>query len=69
MSRRNHYVPRIDRRLVSALYHEARHRQQPMTTLVDEMLTRALQGTPGWQIATGASTMAVRIEPTGLPVS
>jgi hypothetical protein len=51
MSRPTHYVPTIGRHLVCALYHEARHRRQPMTRLVDELLTAALQGTAGWQIA------------------
>ena len=51
MPRRNHYSPCIDRELVRALYHEARHRRKPMTRLVDELLSDALTGTIGWQIA------------------
>lgn len=51
MPRRNHYSPCIDRELVRVLYHEARRRRKPMTVLVDELLTSALQGTHGWQIA------------------
>jgi hypothetical protein len=51
MSRSTHYVPAIGRHLVCALYHEARHRRQPMTRLVEELLTAALQGTAGWQAA------------------
>jgi hypothetical protein len=51
MSRPTHYVPRIGRHLVCALYHEARHRRQPMTRLVEDLLTAALQGTAAWQIA------------------
>ena len=51
MPRPTHYVPRIGRHLICALYHEAKHRRQPMTRLVEELLTRSLQGTPGWQIA------------------
>ncbi len=51
MSRPTHYVPRIGRHLVCALYHEAKHRRQPMTRLVENLLTAALQGTPGWQAA------------------
>ena len=51
MSRPRHYVPCISRNVVCALYHEARHRRKPMTRLVDELLTAALQGTPGWQFA------------------
>ena len=64
MSRHTHYVPRIDRRLVCALYHEARHRHQPMTRLVDELLTRALQGTNGWQLAHNNGDACVLQEPT-----
>lgn len=51
MPRRTHYSPCINRELVRALYHEARHRRLPMTRLVDELLSRALAGTNGWQIA------------------
>ncbi len=51
MPRPRHYVPCISRSVVCALYHEARHRRKPMTRLVDELLTAALQGTTGWQIA------------------
>ncbi|RBP38196.1 hypothetical protein DES53_112194 [Roseimicrobium gellanilyticum] len=51
MSRPRYYVPCISRNLVCALYHEARHRRKPMTRLVDELLTTALRGTAGWQLA------------------
>ena len=51
MPRHTHYVPCIDRELVRALSHEARHRRKPMTRLVDELLSDALSGTIGWQIA------------------
>jgi hypothetical protein len=51
MSRPRHYVPCISRNVVCALYHEARHRRKPMTRLVDELLTAALVGTAGWQLA------------------
>ncbi|RBP38621.1 hypothetical protein DES53_111140 [Roseimicrobium gellanilyticum] len=51
MSSPRHYVPCISRNVVCALYHEARHRRKPMTRLVDELLTVALQGTTGWQLA------------------
>jgi hypothetical protein len=51
MPRTRHYVPCISRNVVCALYHEAKARRQPMTRLVDELLTAALQGTPSWQIA------------------
>lgn len=51
MSRSRHYVPCISRNVVCALYHEARRRRKPMTRLVDELLTAALQGTAGWQLA------------------
>ncbi|MEZ0274948.1 MAG: hypothetical protein ACAH88_08590 [Roseimicrobium sp.] len=56
MSRPRHYVPCISRNVVCALYHEARHRRKPMTRLVEELLTGALQGTPGWQLAQAQTT-------------
>lgn len=55
MPRPTHYSPCIRRSVVCALYHEARERRKPMTRLVDELLTRALQGTHGWQIAHATS--------------
>ena len=57
MSRRTHYSPCIRRDLVRVLYHEARSRQTPMTRLVNKMLTVALQGTTGWQIAHNISVV------------
>jgi hypothetical protein len=51
MSRPTHYVPRIDRHLVCALYHEAKIRREPMTCLVNDLLTTALRETQGWQLA------------------
>lgn len=51
MARPRHYVPCISRSIVCALYHEAKARRQPMTRLVDELLTTALKGTLGWQTA------------------
>jgi hypothetical protein len=36
------YSPRIDRDLVSRLYHEAQRRGIPMTQLVDQLLRTAL---------------------------
>jgi hypothetical protein len=51
MPRPRHYVPCISRKLVTVLYLEAQHRRQPMTRLVDELLTGALKGTTGWQLA------------------
>jgi hypothetical protein len=51
MPRPRHYVPCISRKVVCALYHEARHRRLPMTRLVDQLLADALQGTIGWQLA------------------
>ena len=61
MARQTHYVPCISRELVRALYHEARHRRKPMTRLVDELLSDALSGTIGWQIAHNESVVQ---EPT-----
>ncbi len=57
MSRRTHYSPCIKRELVCVLYHEARHRHQPMTKLVDELLSTALSGSHGWQIAHSSSVV------------
>ena len=52
MSRRvSHYVPTIRRQLVTVLYHERKRRGIPMTKLVDEILTRALEGTDSWKLA------------------
>lgn len=51
MPRPRHYVPCISRKVVCALYHEARRRRVPMTRLADELLSTALQGTVGWQVA------------------
>lgn len=46
-----HYSPQINRVLVCALFHEAKARKKPMTQLVDELLTKALDGTLGMEIA------------------
>ena len=54
MATPRYYVPTISRSLVRVLYHEGKHRHMPMTRLVDELLTKALIDTPGWQIATQA---------------
>lgn len=51
MSRPRHYSPPIERFLVSVLYHEARHRQVPMTRLANEVLRHALANSVGWQLA------------------
>ena len=49
--RKQHYSPRISRFLVSVLYHEAQHRQIPMTRLADELLRQQLVGCVGWEKA------------------
>lgn len=51
MAKHTCYQPSISRFLISALYHEGRHRRVPMTRLVDELLTTALRDTPGWLLA------------------
>ena len=51
MAKATHYSPRISRFLVSALYHEARHRKMPMTRLTDELLHNQLAGSHGWNMA------------------
>ena len=51
MARTAHYSPAIDRQVVCALYHEAKRRHQPMTRLVNELLSSVLRDTAGWQTA------------------
>jgi hypothetical protein len=51
MARPNHYSPTIERFLVSVLYHEARHRNIPMTRLTNQILTAELAESVGWQLA------------------
>ena len=51
MGRPAHYSPAIDRQIVCALYHEARHRHKPMTKLANELLASVLRDTHGWQTA------------------
>ena len=51
MARTAHYSPAIDRQVVCALYHEAKRRHQPMTKLVNELLSGVLRDTEGWQTA------------------
>jgi hypothetical protein len=51
MSRPRHYSPAIERFLGSVLYHEARHRQVPMTRLTNEIIKQALANSVGWQLA------------------
>ena len=51
MARPRHYSPVIARFLVSVLYHEAKHRQIPMTLLVDALLRQALTGSESWKMA------------------
>ena len=51
MPNQRHYSPRINRFLVSVLYHEARRRHIPMTKLTDELLRQQLFGSPSWEMA------------------
>ncbi len=44
-------MPAIDRFLVKALYHEAKHRKIPMTKLLARLLRDALRGGIGWHLA------------------
>ena len=69
MSRPTYYSPCINRELVRALYHEAKHRRKPMTRLVDEILSGALYGTAGWQIAHNTSVVQEQsdTDPRGRP--
>jgi len=47
--RPKHYSPAINRFLVSVLYHEAKGRGIHMTTLANQLLSKALTGGDGWQ--------------------
>ena len=66
MPRERHYSPRISRFLVSVLYHEARSRQIPMTTLVDDLLKQSLSGSQAWE---KAQELRVGEEPPSYPAS
>ena len=47
MPRPQHYSPAIERFLVSVLYHEAHHRNIPMTQLANEILKTGLANSAG----------------------
>lgn len=51
MMKRSYYVPRISRPIIAALFHQAKHDRTNMVRLVNQLLTDALSGTPGWQRA------------------
>ncbi len=51
MPKQMHYSPVIARFLVSALYHEAKKRNVPMTRLTNTLLTESLKNTDGWREA------------------
>jgi hypothetical protein len=51
MPRPQHYSPALERFIVSVLYHEARHRNMPMTRLANDILKDALVNSKGWQMA------------------
>lgn len=57
---KRHYIPQINRFLISALYHEAKSRKMPMTKLTEHLLTEGLSGTEGWR---AAQESLVREEP------
>ena len=64
MGRPAHYSPAIDRQIVCALYHEAKHRRKPMTRLVNELLASVLQDTHGWQTALDQQQSILQEQPT-----
>ena len=66
MAKALYYSPRISRFLVSALYHEAKRRQIPMTKLADELITRQLDGTEGLRTA---QESIIAETPTNSPIS
>jgi len=49
MPRSRHYSPAISRFMVSVLYHEAKARKVPMTTLIDHLLRQSLVDSDGWR--------------------
>ena len=51
MAKLRYYSPQLGRFLVCVLYHEARRRGQPMTTLANQLLESALAGSAGWREA------------------
>ena len=66
MPRPQHYSPAIERFLVNVLYHEARHRKIPMTSLANQILKTALADSTGWQLALQSNaTQGPRPEPPG----
>ena len=67
MPRARHYSPEIRRPLVSALYHEAKHRRMPMTRLANQILAEALAGTVGWQQAGNPGPVPPQPTPVQVP--
>lgn len=57
MPRSRHYSPTLERFLVSVLYHEARHRNMPMTRLANDILKDALANSTGWQLAMATQSL------------
>jgi hypothetical protein len=57
MPRSRHYSPALERFLVSVLYHEARHRNMPMTRLANDILKDALANSTGWQLAMATQSL------------
>lgn len=47
MSHPRTYQPELPKALIKALYHEAKHRHLPMTKLLAEIVTHALDNTEG----------------------
>lgn len=64
MAKATHYSPRINRFMVSVLYHEAKARRMPMTKLADQLLAQSLQGSESW---TKAESSIVRENPSSYP--
>jgi len=62
--KRPYYYPKISRFLVSVLYHEARSRRMPMTTLTESLLTQSLKGSESWVTAEAS---LVREDPLPYP--
>ena len=63
MARAPYYSPRLDRDLISSLYHTAKRRRVPMTTLTSALVREGLARLSG---SDGIESMILREEP---PVS
>lgn len=64
MAKNSHYSPKLSRFIVSVLYHQAKAKKVPMTTLTDQLLRSALENTDAWKTA---ESLRVAEEPSVNP--